>query len=359
MSPFSGLQWRQIRVIAVPALVLIAAMGWLVVDGLRMRSKQLTKYDLPADSSALAMLEFMRKMTGSVEHSQSFFESSNTKSIYQAIQKSHERLQLDRQSLTEDELHEANFYQLRSLGMAIFEGLVPDATLEIEKLLNASRQFLIDSKKFTSREQQIAQLSIQLLDSQGRIEEERELLTWILAQIDQRFEFSSDVATTTAQRFKKIAKRLEMLNQILVLQSKTIDEKLFDLESLRGKIVLIEFWGTHCKPCIADFPALKRIYAANKERGFEIVSVCLHAAPARIESFAAQHQLPWIQLCHDKSASEECNQELSERFGIQAVPTTMLLDAESRIVAMNLRPLSGDSDLDLERWLGKLLPNEK
>lgn len=356
MSSISSLQWKQIRVLAVPALVLLAAIGGLVVDGLRMRSKQLSRYELPADSSGPAMLEFMRTMNGSVEQSQSFFESSNTKSIYLAIQKSFERLQLDRQSLTEDEQHEADYYQLRFLGMAIFQGVLPDATREMEKLLNASREFLSDSKKFTSREQQIAQLSIQLLDSLGRVEEESDLLTWILALIDQRSEFSSDAAAATAQILKKISKRMEMMNEILVLQSKTIDGKLFDLESLRGKAVLFEFWGTHCKPCIADFPALKRIYATNRGRGFEIVSVCLHAAPARIKSFAAQHQLPWIQLCDDKSAGEECNQALYERFGIQAVPTTLLLDTEGRMVAMNLRPLSSDLNLDLEQWLRKLLP---
>ena len=199
MSPVSNLQWRQIRVIAVSALVLLAAMGWLVVDGLRMRTKQLSKYELPADPSAPAMLEFMRKMTGSVEHSQSFFESSNSKSVCQAIQKSYEKLQLDRQSLTEEEQHEADFYQLRFLGMAIFQGLQPDATNEMDKFLQASKQFLSSSKKFTSREQQIAQVSIQLLDSLGRVEEEREFLTWILAQIQMRNQNEDALVVVTHQ----------------------------------------------------------------------------------------------------------------------------------------------------------------
>ena len=147
------------------------------------------------------------------------------------------------------------------------------------------------------------------------------------------------------------------MNEILVLQSTTIDGKPFDLESLRGQVVLIEFWGPHCKPCIADFPALKRIYAASKKRGFEIVSVCLHAAPARIMRFATEHQLPWIQLCDDKSTCNECNRALADRFGIQAVPTTLLIDADGRVIAMALRPLSDNADSDLERWLNKLIPN--
>jgi thiol-disulfide isomerase/thioredoxin len=355
----SGLHGRQIRVFAVSALALLAAVGWLVADGLRMRSQQLSKYELPRDSSAPSMLVFMRKTSGSLEHGQSFFEASNAKSVCQAIQKSYERLQLDRQSLTTEEQHEADFYQLRFLGIAIFQGFLPDASFETESFLKASRQFLSSSNKFTSREQQIVQFSIQLLDSLGRVDQERELVNWMLAQIDQRSEFSSDVAVATAQNLRKILKRLEMMGEVLVLQSKTIDGRTFDLESLRGKIVLIEFWGTHCKPCIADFPALKRIYATNKGRGFEFVSVCLHAAPARIQSFAAKHQLPWIQLCDDVTASEECNQALADRFGVQAVPTTLLVDTESRVVAMAIRPLSSNSDLDLEQWLQKLLPKSR
>lgn len=357
MSPMMRKRWNQIRVFVVPAAILLAAVGWLVVDGLRMRGKQLSKYELPADRSAPAMLEFMRTMAGSVEYSNSFLESSNIKPICIAIQKSYETLQLDLQSLTEDERHEADFYHLSLLGASIFQGLQPDGTDEVGMILQESKRFLSSSTKFTSREQQITQLSMQLLDSLGRVAEEREFVAWILEQMEERSEFASDVATATAQSLRKVSKRLEMIGEILDLQSQTIDDQRFAIESLRGKIVLIEFWGTRCKPCIADFPALKRIYAANKQRGFEIVSVCLNAAPTRIRSFASQHQLPWIQLCDDKSASEECNQPLAERFGIQAVPTTLLVDTEGRVVAMAVRPLAGDLDLDLERWLGKLLQN--
>jgi len=82
---------------------------------------------------------------------------------------------------------------------------------------------------------------------------------WLLEQINQRTEFSSDAAKTTSQKLAKIVQRLSLMNEILELQSRTLDDHPFDIGSLRGKVVLLEFWGTHCKPCIADFPALKRI----------------------------------------------------------------------------------------------------
>jgi thiol-disulfide isomerase/thioredoxin len=354
MSSILRLRWNQLRVFLVPAVLLLTATGWLVLDSLKMRSKQLSKYELPVDHSAPAMLEFMRKMDGSVQLSDSILESSNVESIRNAIHKAHEYLQLDRQSLTDEEKHEADFYRVSISGISVIH-CQADSRGEVDKFLRESRQFLSSAKAFTSREQQVSSASIRVLDGLGRVDEERELVTWILEQIAQRPEFLSDAAAATSQNLKKIERRLQMMNETLVLESQTVDDQRFDLESLRGKVVLIEFWGTHCKPCIADFPALKRIYAATKDRGFEIVSVCLHAAPARIQSFAIEHQLPWIQLCDDKSASSECNQALEERFGIQAVPTTLLLDTDGRVVAMGVRPLAGASERDLERWLGKLL----
>jgi thiol-disulfide isomerase/thioredoxin len=354
MSAIPRLRWNQLQVFLVPAVLLLAAMGWLVLDSLRIRSKQLSKYEVPIDHSGPTMLAFMRTMDGSVHFSESILESSNAELVRNAIHKAHKYLQLDQQSLTDEEKHEAEFYHVSYTGTSIIHGQA-DSRGEVDEFLREAKEFLISAKAFTSREQQVSSVSIQVLDGLGRVDEEREIINWILEQIAQRPEFASDAARATSQNLKKIEGRLQMINEILVLESQTIDDRRFDLESLRGKVVLIEFWGTHCKPCIADFPALKRIYAANKDRGFEIVSVCLHAAPARIQSFATDHRLPWIQLCEDKSASSECNKALSERFGIQVVPTTLLIGTDGRVVVTGLRPLASDSERDLERWLGKLL----
>jgi len=348
--------WRLVRIVLVPVLLLSAATGWLVIDGLRMRSLQLSKYALPADHSPQAMLEFIRKLDGSKERSESYFESSNFESVGKAVLKAHEILRLDQDGLTIEEKHEADFYYVNYSAASIMQGHVSDVNQEVNNLLNASKKFVTTATAFSAREQGVALLTIQVLDSLARIDEAREFGNWLLEQINQRPEFSSDAAKTTSQKLTKIVQRLSLMNEILELQSRTVDDLPFDLGSLRGKVILLEFWGTHCKPCIADFPALKRIYSANQDRGFEIVAVSLHAAPARIKSFTEEYQLPWLQLCNDKTAGSECNQELADRFGIQAVPTTLLLDTEGRVVAMGLRPLASSPEHDLEKWLTKLLP---
>ena len=355
MSTVRLKRWKHIRAFVVPAMLLLAAMGWLVLDGLRMRSSQLSKYEVPADHSASAMLEFMRKMDGSVQWSEGYLESSNAESISAAVRDAYGYLQLEAQDLTEAENHEADFYHIYYSCAYLFRS--PTSTdRDFNDLVEASKQFLSTASDFSAREQQISSLPVLVLESSGRIEEACELGKWILEHINQRDEISSDTANSTAEKLTKVVNRLDMLNKTLELQSRTLDDLPFDLASLRGKAVLIEFWGTHCKPCIADFPALKRIYAEYKDRGFEMVAVSMHAPPARVKNFIAEHQLPWIQLCDDKTASGECNKRLSDRFGIEAVPTTLLIDQEGRVVALGVRPLAGEPSRDLEHWLKKLLP---
>ncbi|MDX1926467.1 MAG: TlpA disulfide reductase family protein [Pirellulaceae bacterium] len=354
MSAVGRKRWKHIRVFVVPAMLLLVAMGWLVLDGLRMRRSQLSKYVVPSDHSASAMLDFMRKMDGSVQFSEGYFESSNSQSISEAVRKAYGYLQLEAQSLTEAEKHEAAFYNIYYSGASLVRS--PAVTeRDIDDFVQASKQFFATARDFSSREQQISSISVHVLESGGRIFEARALGKWILEQIEQRDELSSDTGKITAQNLTKVVNRLEMLHNTLELQSRTLDDLPFDLVSLRGKVVLIEFWGTHCTPCIADFPALKRIYAEYKERGFEMVAVCMHAPPARVKNFITEYQLPWIQLCDDKTVSGECNKRLSDRFGIEAVPTTLLIDQEGRVAALGVRPLAGDPERDLEQWIKKLL----
>jgi hypothetical protein len=106
---------------------------------------------------------------------------------------------------------------------------------------------------------------------------------------------------------------------------------------------------------LAELPALQRIYQQYHGHGFEIVAVCIGAAPERIRRFVADRQLPWIQLCHELTAGSECNQQLSDDFGIEFVPTSLLLDASGTVVAQGVRPLHQDEHQNLEARLNNLL----
>lgn len=350
-----GKRWRQVRVIVVPLCIVLLVVTLLAADGLRSRTVQLNKYKLPLDHSAPRMLEFMREMEGSIQGA-GYFESSNARSICNAVREAYGYLEADSQNLTEAERREADFCHIKFWGGSLQQGLLPGTDEELNAYLTAIKSFLASAQTFAARESLLSSQGVLVLESYGKLDEEIQYGHWLIEQLKLRPEFSTDSARITSQKVADVMHRLGMINSTLELKSFTIEGQEFELESLRGKVVLIEFWGVRCGPCIADLPALKRIHSEYKERGFEIVGICLHDSSARIKSYLAKHQLPWKQLCDDKTAGTECNQRFAERFGVEAIPTTILIDQNGKVVAMGVRPLVRDAKRDLETWLENLLP---
>jgi len=125
----------------------------------------------------------------------------------------------------------------------------------------------------------------------------------------------------------------------------TLDGKPFDIESMRGKIVLLDFWSTTCAPCIAKMPELKELHEKYHVHGFEVVGILvdidrnLERAVEIIES----RGLPWIHL-HDSLG------ELHRKFHGQGVPHCILLDGEGKVILQYAR---GEA---LTRKLAELFP---
>ncbi len=110
-----------------------------------------------------------------------------------------------------------------------------------------------------------------------------------------------------------------------------IDGRRVDLQSLRGKVVLLDFWATTCGPCIAEQPNIKAAYEKYHRQGFEVIGISLDgkAGGPQVEKFIAKHQLPWPQVLDEETEADS----LSRRFGIVAIPTQLLLDRDGLLVS--------------------------
>lgn len=119
------------------------------------------------------------------------------------------------------------------------------------------------------------------------------------------------------------------------------NDKDLALSSLRGKVVLVDFWASWCAPCRKELPNVKRCYEKYKNKGFEILGVSLDKErDAWIEAISKEG-LTWPQVSDLKFWQSEAVQV----YAIQSIPYTLLIDKEGKIIATDLRGAELDKKL--------------
>lgn len=113
----------------------------------------------------------------------------------------------------------------------------------------------------------------------------------------------------------------------------TPDGKVISLSSLRGKVVLIDFWASWCKPCRMENPNVKRVYEQYKSKGFEILGVSLDRDKASWTGAIAQDGLPWKHV----SDLAFWNNAAAQQYGVSSIPYTVLVDKDGKVLGKNLR----------------------
>jgi thiol-disulfide isomerase/thioredoxin len=113
------------------------------------------------------------------------------------------------------------------------------------------------------------------------------------------------------------------------VSGRLLDGSHFDLAGLRGKVVVVNFWGQWCAPCQAEAESLQKVYADNKARGVEFLGIDVKDDPASGRAFERQHHITYPSL-------DDPSNLLALRFAgmsPNATPTTLVLDRSGRIAA--------------------------
>lgn len=106
------------------------------------------------------------------------------------------------------------------------------------------------------------------------------------------------------------------------------------LSSLKGKVVLIDFWASWCGPCRKENPNVVKLYKKYKSLGFEIFSVSLDQDEAAWKAAIAKDDLFWPNHVSDLMGWQT---PLTQTYGFQSIPHTVILNREGNIVGVGLR----------------------
>ncbi len=107
----------------------------------------------------------------------------------------------------------------------------------------------------------------------------------------------------------------------------------FTLSSLRGKLVLVDFWASWCGPCRRENPNVVKVYNRFKNKGFEIVGVSLDNDREAWLKAIADDGLTWVHVSDIKGWENE----VAQQYAVRSIPHTVLVGPDGVILAKNLR----------------------
>lgn len=106
-----------------------------------------------------------------------------------------------------------------------------------------------------------------------------------------------------------------------------LSKRQLSLNSMRGKYVLLDFWGTWCAPCIQIMGDIQRLHKNSDPRLISMIGVCYDDAPSKAEAFIRRRGMDWNQIFDARNKSE-----LGKLFEITAYPSFILIDPKGKII---------------------------
>jgi cytochrome c biogenesis protein CcmG/thiol:disulfide interchange protein DsbE len=126
----------------------------------------------------------------------------------------------------------------------------------------------------------------------------------------------------------------------------TLDGATFDLATLRGRPVVVNFWGPSCVPCRDEFPLLAAKLAEHSGDGLAIVGVLTDDPPEPARTFVAEYGATWPTLVDPDKA-------LKAAYRVAARPQTYFIDGAGVIRSIQIGELT---DADFERQYQRIAP---
>ncbi len=306
--------------------------------------KEVDRYAVPEDADSEALLEFIDGLqTFRAKTRDEFF--AHREKAAPAIKKAATKvMELEKGDKKSKNYQKAQFFILASRLGELQSGSDDD----IKAIIKETGEYLSakDPKDFNANDAAIARTVAQQLEFGGKTDLAKEALqsfSDILAKGAEDNEQLKSVVEGMAGSLR----RMKLMGNEIEIKGKTVDGKEFDWAAYsKGKVILIDFWATWCGPCIGELPNVKANYDKYHEKGFDIVGISLDTDRKKLEAFLEKEGTKWTTLFEDGAGWKH---PVATYYGIQGIPTVILVDQKGKVVSLNAR------GPELSKLLEKLL----
>ena len=146
---------------------------------------------------------------------------------------------------------------------------------------------------------------------------------------------------------KGFLNRLDSLGKPVVIKFTAVDGREVDLTKMQGRVVLVDFWATTCRPCVAEMPAIKKLSDKFKRQGFEVVGISCDTDKKVLQKYLEQNGISWPQFF---DGEQQGKNKFTQGFGIDGIPHAFLIDKKGCLRRDNVQQRN-----DLEEIISDLL----
>ncbi|MEN9681380.1 MAG: hypothetical protein RLZZ627_1273 [Pseudomonadota bacterium] len=125
------------------------------------------------------------------------------------------------------------------------------------------------------------------------------------------------------------------------------DGKSLSLESLKGKVIYLDFWASWCGPCALSFPFMTEVAKKHKAEGLELVAISVDESREEAEAFLNSHPTNFT-VVHDP------NGDCPKVYGLETMPTSYLIDRKGNLREVH-RGFSNSDRQELSKAIDSLL----
>ena len=135
----------------------------------------------------------------------------------------------------------------------------------------------------------------------------------------------------TIARAKAAIRAIGAVGHPIEMSFTAADGRKVEVQNMKGKVVLIEFWAAWCAPCLQAMPEVVSLYEKYKSKGFEIVGINMDKEQRAMEQVVHQFKMSWPQYLDGKGPAAKFALE----YNVNTIPAMWLVDKKGILRTMN------------------------